>query len=217
MGKLIDLSGQRFGRLTVLKEAGRTSERKALWLCHCDCGNNTVVIGTELRQGRTQSCGCYRKELLNSFLKQRIMETCDGHSMSRLYRIWQQMKMRCYNPNNTNFAYYGGRGIQMCEEWKEWEQFRIWAIQNGYQEGLTIDRIDVNGNYEPLNCRWVNCIVQANNTTRNVRISYQGEIHTISEWARIIDVPVHVLNSRLRYGWSVERALTEPIHKKKAK
>lgn len=215
MGKFIDMTGQRFGRLTVIDRAGTANNGGVRWRCRCDCGKVVCVKGSSLRSGSTKSCGCYRKYVLNSSLKTRIQETCDGHSSSRLYIIWQQMKMRCDNPKNTKYARYGGRGIKVCPAWYDWEIFRSWAVNAGYQDNLTIDRIDVNGNYEPSNCRWVDVFTQANNTTRNVYLTFDGETHTISEWARLTGNSVSTLNSRFRYGWTVKRALTEPVRQYK--
>lgn len=216
MGKLNDLTGQRFGRLTVVSLAGWTTDRRAKWLCQCDCGRYHIVRGSHLQSGNVQSCGCYRKEILNSFLQYRISKT-DRHSKTRLYVIWQGMRMRCNNPNNDHYDSYGGRGIQVCEAWNDWETFYKWAMEHGYSEDLTIDRIDVNGNYEPKNCRWVNYTVQANNTTRNIRYSFQGESHTISEWAEIKRISPRTLRGRLLRGWPIERALTEPVKHSKRK
>lgn len=213
MGKFIDLTGQRFGRLTVVSLAGRTKDGRAKWLCQCDCGNMHIARGSHLRSGNIQSCGCYRKEVLNSCLQQRIDKT-DGHSKIRLYVIWQGMRMRCNNPQNGHYSSYGGRGIRICQEWDSWDEFYKWAMAHGYSDNLTIDRIDVNGDYEPENCRWVNYVAQANNTTRNIRCTFQGETHTVSEWAQMKKMSASTLRARLRTGWSVERALTEPVKKK---
>lgn len=216
MGKLIDLTGQRFGRLTVISFAGWTTDRRAKWLCRCDCGKWHIVRGSHLRSGNVQSCGCYRKEVLVSCLRQRI-EDADGHSKTRLYVIWQGMRMRCYNPSNGQYKRYGGRGIGICTDWNNWDNFYKWAIENGYSDDLTIDRIDVDGDYSPENCRWVDYTVQANNTTRNVRYTFDGENHTISEWVRLKGISQSALRSRLRSGWPVERALTEPVKRTKRK
>lgn len=129
-----------------------------------------------------------------------------------LYRIYYLMKGRCYNPNKPDYKWYGGRGIQMCDEWKEsYLNFKSWAILNGYEEGLTIDRIDSDGNYEPSNCRWVSMTVQNNNKKSVPRYRFNGEEHSISEWARILGVKRELLKDRItKLGWSIEKAFTTP-------
>lgn len=131
-----------------------------------------------------------------------------GGRYTRLYNIWLNMKQRCSNPKASHYEYYGGKGVSVCEEWKKsFSTFRDWALSNGYEDGLTIDRIKSDKDYCPENCRWVTHLKQMSNTTRNVMLTYQGETHSLSEWSRIVGVPYGTLKSRLRYGWSVERML----------
>jgi hypothetical protein len=208
MDKLIDLTGQRFGRWTVLRRVESSKWRATKWLCQCDCGNQSVVVGTSLRRGESQSCGCLRNEMA----RQRF--TTHGGRSSRLYRIYHEMKDRCYNKSSPCYHYYGGRGITICEEWlQDFSRFRAWALQSGYNDKLTIDRVDTNGSYSPKNCRWVTMKVQNNNKRNGRYLTFRGETHTVSEWADITGIPYYTLHSRIvKLNWSIERALTEKVH-----
>ena len=159
--KFIDLTGQKFGRLTVLKldyKVKKGTHTRNYWLCECDCGNTKIVEGGCLKYGNTKSCGCYNIE--------KIKERSIKHNLSssRINSIYRGIKKRCYNKNCKTYKNYGGRGITICDEWlSDFKSFYNWAMANGYKDDLTIDRIDVNSNYEPSNCRWVDMKVQANN------------------------------------------------------
>lgn len=161
MGKLIDLTGQRFGRLTVIERVGTSKNGNALWDCKCDCGNTAVVRGASLKNGITRSCGC----LIAESTKNRNTTHC--LSKTRLYRIWANMKDRCLNSNTREYPYYGGRGITVCDEWKnDFQAFYNWAMANSYQDHLSIDRIDNDKGYTPDNCRWATHSEQMYNRRR---------------------------------------------------
>jgi hypothetical protein len=207
--KKIDITGQKFGRLTVLCENGRKG-KNILWRCKCECGNEIDAISYNLKNGHTQSCGYIAKEVHNK------THSIHNGSNTRLFRIWQHILKRCLSSNVKNYANYGGRGITVCDDWKDsFQTFREWSYQNGYREDLSIDRIDVNGNYEPSNCRWTNAKVQANNKRNNRLIEYNGVVKTISEWADELGLKQATIKARLdNYHWSVERALTTPQRRK---
>lgn len=273
MKKAIDLTGQRFGRLVVMKQTGRTEDGDALWLCKCDCGNEHIARSSSLRHGNSKSCGCYAKEYRfkdltgqkygrwtvlefdctykrpsgqivrmwkcececgtirsvdGSKLKGGVSLSCGcrrheitiqknrthGMARTRIYKIWQGMKQRCNNSKEDNYRNYGGRGIKVCKEWeRDFVAFRDWALNNGYSDELSIDRIDNNKGYSPENCRWANVYVQGNNRRTNHYLEWNGERKTITEWSK--DNPLNLkeetIRSRMNNGWSTDAIFTTPL------
>lgn len=205
--RLIDLTGHKYGALTVLRRA-ENQGRRTMWLCRCECGKEVVVRGENIRSGNTRSCGCLAKDNPKKH----------GMSKTRLAYIFRGMKQRCYNPNNHEYWIYGGRGIKICPEWLEDPMnFYQWALESGFDEAgnqrtCSIDRIDFNGDYSPDNCRWADIYTQANNTRKNIYYIFGGEKHTLSEWSRITGIGYGTLYDRInKLGWSVEKALTHPV------
>lgn len=200
------LEGQRFGRLTVMNEV-ETSKAGSYWLCRCDCGNEIVTKGNSLVSGKTMSCGCYSKDMLIR------SNTKHGKARTRIYNIWLSMRARCNSPNNPNYKYYGAKGITVCDEWNSTEgfvNFYNWAVTNGYEDSLSIDRIDFNKGYSPSNCRWATWQQQIENRSCTVYMTYNGETKTTIEWSKITGLSRKLLNDRKRRGWDDEKSLTTP-------
>lgn len=184
--------GTKFGRLIVLEEVNDKKLGKA-YKCQCDCGNVTCVRGTMLQNGNTKSCGCLHNEGNNK--KHKL-------SYTKLYRVYYGMKNRCYNEKFTYYQDYGGRGIKICDAWLNNNQtFFNWAINNGYKEGLTIDRIDVDGDYEPDNCRWITSLEQVRNRRSTVYIEYDGVTKTLAQWSDELNISYHTLYTRYTKQW----------------
>lgn len=196
--KTRDLTGQKFGKLTALYQLHNYHAKgNNYWLCVCDCGNLTEVRCTSLTGGRTKSCGCGKR--------------CYSHGKTntRLYRIFQAMKNRCYNKHIINYKYYGGRGIAVCSKWvNNFQAFYDWSINNGYDDNLTIDRIDNNKGYSPDNCRWVDAKTQSRNRRHLKQYTINGVTYCLSEWCEILGLKFSKVRNRIyTYGWSIERAL----------
>lgn len=198
------LVGLTFGRLTVFGLMGHAQSREAMtyWLCRCLCGNWRIVPKHKLTLSRIKSCGCYKTELLHSGK----MSRSHGRSKSRLYCIWGWMFTRCYNPKCENYLDYGGRGIKVCDQWLTFENFRA-DMGEPPSSKHSIDRVDVNGNYEPSNCRWANPVEQARNKRNNRFITANGETHCLSEWAEITGLKSGLIARRLRRNWPSDEAL----------
>jgi hypothetical protein len=269
VGRLIDLTGKRFGKLVVLYRVevkGVGGSHKIKWMCRCDCGTENTRDGSSLRRGASRSCGaCVKNQDITgrTFHRWRVVnrttdmgnwncvcecgtekvvniyELLRGNSKScgclareiviernkslakygaehqRLLHIWDTMKARCYRPNSKDFKNYGARGIQICEEWKNnFFVFYEWARENGYEDHLTIDRINVNGNYEPANCQWATTKQQGNNTRVNRNITIGGETKTIAEWSEVAGISPKALRYRIEMGWREEDLLVPVgVHK----
>ena len=189
-----DLTGQRFYRLTVIKRV-ENIKSAAAWLCRCDCGKETIVISHRLTHGRSRSCGCYSAEL----------KTVHGERHTRLYNIWSLMKDRCQNKSNNSFLRYGGAGINICEEWKDFLPFRNWAVNNGYDESLTIDRVDGTKGYCPENCRWATKLEQVQNRKYTIWIEHDGQKKTIKEWSEVFGIKYKTAVRRYHAGCNFQR------------
>ena len=212
MSKCIDLTGRKFGKLTVVERAKNSKGGKSRWLCSCDCGKEKIVLGDSLRNGITSSCGC------KYFESNKGRNKTHGQTKTRLHRIWSSMKQRCNYPNARCFELYGGRGITVCDEWSNsFEAFRDWALANGYAEGLTIDRINVNGNYEPSNCRWATFKEQENNRTNNRKVTYKGKEYTLSKLAEELHISSATLAWRLNHGWNEDHLAITPAFNNKVR
>ena len=208
MGRFHDLRGEKYGRLTPYfpqKRNGRT-----YWFCHCDCGNEKIVSSGNLTSGQVKSCGCLQREKSSRAATER--NTTHGKSETRLYKIYYGMLERCYNSKHTFFKRYGGRGIRVCDDWYDsFERFFDWAMTSGYADGLTIDRIDNDGNYEPSNCRWVPRNEQQRNRSTSHKVKIGGLELSLVEWSELLNISYNTVLARLRYGWSDFDALTKPV------
>lgn len=208
-----DLHGQRFGRLVVL-DSHKTIDGVTYWECICDCGNHSNVSTIKLTSGHTKSCGCLIKETTGEINK------THGKSNTRLYRIYQGMKARCYRKSTHNYFRYGGRGITVCDEWlDDFMNFYNWSMENGYSDGLSIDRIDNNGNYCPNNCRWVTATYQANNRRTSRYITVDGEKMTVAMFAKKYEINSQLfITRRMDKGYDYRKIIEEyKIHKENRK
>ncbi len=200
-----NLTGRRFGRLVVLGFSGERRSRAPLWVCQCDCGNFCFVRSTDLTNHSTRSCGCLaREESAARLLKH-------GLAHGDLYRIWERMISRCHNPVNPAFADYGGRGIKVCQRWRDSVQAFVADMGKRPSRKYSVNRKDNNGDYEPSNCEWATDLEQARNTRRNHFITLNGETLCLSAWCERLKIKGDCFHSRLKRGWSEEEALTIPV------
>lgn len=204
-----DIVGQTFGRLTVIGfiEVEKRETKNRQWLCQCECGNTVQVNGAKLRNGHTRSCGCLVNEHIGNLNRKY------ANVSKRLYSVYQAMLDRCFKEKNPRYGHYGGRGITVCKEWRDsFDAFYDWSVLTGYdfkakQGECTLDRIDVNGNYEPSNCRWITNKEQQNNRTNNHWLEYKGETHTVTEWADILDIETNKFRNYISQGRTIEEIL----------
>ena len=205
MGFRENLTGKKFNKLTVI-EFAYNKKGRTYWKCKCDCGNIAIVEAYKLKMRHTKACGCLgeynRKHLYKYSIKHQMMNT-------RLYRTWQNMKRRCDTPSTNSYKNNVGRGIKVCNEWKnDFISFYNWAMANGYRDDLTIDRIDVNGNYEPSNCRWATSKEQSNNKRNNYYIEFNGEKHTITEWAERAKIKRETIKYRIQHNYPLNKVFS---------
>lgn len=202
MNRAKNCIGKKFGRLTILKIDHIEENGQTYVLCKCDCGKEKVIKWGSVSAGLIVSCGCRKTEVL------KYGSITHGKTNTRLYSIWQNMRKRCYYSKYIEFENYGGRGISICDEWRNnFESFYKWAINNGYADNLSIDRINVNANYEPSNCRWADRKQQSRNTSVSHYLTYNGETKTLIEWAEEKGINYKKLWFRIKSNWSAEKAL----------
>jgi hypothetical protein len=204
--RMKDMTNQKFGRLTVIEFSHFNNQGRALWHCECECGEKPIVVGGDLRSRHTRSCGCLLNEITAA-------GTNTTHGLSkvepRLYGIWNGMKSRCFRETDEAYKNYGARGITVCSEWaNDFKAFYDWSMNNGYEDDLSIDRIDVDGDYEPNNCRWATLEKQSRNRRSNHFVEINGETKTLTEWAELSGVSCSAIRVRIKRGWSGEQLLT---------
>ena len=190
--------GEKHNRLTLLEY-----REKGKGVFYCTCGNTKLININNVERGAVKSCGCLFREHPN--------HTKHGGRGTRLYNIWKTMRERCNTKTNKSYKYYGARGIKVCKEWDDFAIFKEWATTHGYEPTLTIDRIDVDGNYEPDNCRWATYKAQSRNKRNNRKLTFNGASKTMSEWSEITGIKVATIWARLHKGWSVEDALSKAV------
>lgn len=209
-----NLIGETFNKWIVIGPGEKTKDGHKTWLCECNCENHVqrYVREYDLISQKSKSCGCLQKEKVKEF------KTKHGQCNSSLYNIWSEMKQRVKNEKNEHYRDYGGRGIKICDSWLDFENFYKWAINNGYQKGLSIERKNVNGNYCPENCEWIELKHQQRNKRTSNKIKINKEEKCLAEWCQIYDMPYDTVRARIKLlGWEPEKALIQPIKKLKRK
>jgi hypothetical protein len=206
--KAKDLAGQRFGRLVAMGPVGQRKTTEVLWLCQCDCGNQATARASLLANGTTRSCGCLAREGVSGRNRKH------GFYGTHIYKVWQGMKGRCSDFDSDHYASYGGRGIRVCAEWvASFQSFysHVSGLEHFGDDGYTLDRIDVDGHYEPGNVRWATANEQGRNKRSNRLLTYQGRTQPMAAWAEELGIDNGTLFYRLSHGWEVERALATPV------
>jgi hypothetical protein len=208
MKPIINEVGNKYSKLTVLAFSHMNTNGKACFVCKCDCGKETIVSGSLLRNGSTRSCGC----LVIEMTKKASLRhgACVNGESTKEYHIWMGMKDRCRNPHNKAYRFYGAKGIIVCDRWAEFSNF-LSDMGKRPSNKHSIDRIDSTGNYEPSNCRWATMKEQQNNRIDNRIIEFDGKSMTVARWANHLGIPPYILGNRLSRRWSEERALTQPV------
>ena len=207
MGVFQDITGKKYNMLTVIEKIDNNPKGVIMWKCLCDCGNETIVRGGNLKSGMVKSCGC---------LRHKSKTVTHGKSKTKLYHIWNGMKNRCYNKNSKSYKNYGGRGISICSDWLSFESFSKWANENGYSDGLTIERIDNDGNYCPDNCTWITKGEQAQNRRMCRKITYNGKTQTLMQWCHELNVDYSLVHNRInKLNWDFEKAIFTPCNVEK--
>lgn len=208
MSKSLSLINQRFNKLLVIDRAENSKNGKTRWICKCDCGNQTIVYRDNLVRGKTKSCGCARYESHNQK---------HGFTKTDIHNKWLSMRQRCNDKNHKSYLTYGAKGITVCDEWnKSFESFANWSFNNGYKEGLSLDRIDNSKGYCPSNCRWIDWKKQCNNRKSNIVIDYKGESKTLKQWQEELGFDYRFVNQRIyKYGYSFEDAISIPKYAKR--
>lgn len=196
------LENKKFGKLLVIKKAGLNKHGNVIWLCKCDCGKNCKTTSHNLLSGNTKSCGCLAFNYFHNHDGKNIKH---NKSNTRLYHIWRDMKLRCYNEKQVGYKNYGARGIKVCNDWKnDFKAFYAWAINNGYNETLSIDRINNDGDYEPSNCRWNTCVHQSNHKRNNIFLTYAGKTQTIAQWSNTTGLLYSTIYGRFKRGCKID-------------
>lgn len=214
--KSLDITGERYGRLVAICSTGRKRGSNYIWQFKCDCGNEVELVSGDVRSGSSSSCGCFAREECGKRMREvavRVNPLRAIHSMtgSRTFVSWDSMKQRCLNPSHNSYDYYGGRGIKVCTAWLDsFEAFLADMCER--PKGMTLDRIDPDGNYEPGNCRWATAKDQGNNKRSSRFLTHAGKTQTVAQWADEIGISRQSLRYRLESGWSTEEALTMKIN-----
>lgn len=225
--RAVDLTGRRFGRLTVLKDSGRRSNAKILWDCVCDCGKTKAVQSTALLHGVTRSCGCLQRELAKARAERpgdcgtpQVVVATHRRSSEPIYAVYQAMVARCYNPNSTGFHKYGGRGITVCDEWRGQGGFERFLADMGEppSPSHSIERVENGGPYSPSNCVWATKRQQSRNRRNSLRVLYQGRMRLLIEIAEEVGVAYKVLHKRIKYQrLTIEQAVSKPLRSRHSK